>query len=112
MSESYDAWIGAITACLCFGSFTWLSKPTPASLLTVIWSLLVGSMAGAAVYCLARANPYLLESWRRREEARFIPRKASFWIDDYEQPGQGWVVWFWRFVGLWMASWMAAFLLD
>ena len=110
MSESYDAWIVAITTCLSFGSFAWLSKPTPASPLTVIWSLLVGSMAGAAVYCLARANPYLLESWRRRQEARFIPRKASFWIDNYEQPGQRWVVWFYRFVGLWMVSWMAAFL--
>ncbi len=82
MGESYELWIAVITVCLSFGSFAWLSKPTPASPLMVIWSVLVGSMAGAAMYCMARANPYLLKSWRRRQEARFIPRKASFWIDD------------------------------
>lgn len=88
-------------------SFFWFG-PTwlPHTARTAAWLLLTGVMAGASIYCMERARPFLKASWHEAQRGRLFRRWWSPYPISYDPPGDRWVRWHWLFAILTVLCWL------
>ncbi|HEV8266006.1 MAG TPA: hypothetical protein VGQ06_13735 [Gemmatimonadales bacterium] len=102
------ALLAGLATAIIIPAFFWFGPaPLQHDVPTGAWLAAVGCLMGASVYCMQRARPHLKESWLARQRRRFFRRWYSTTPNDYNPPGNRWMIAYWIASVAAVISWVA-----